>query len=135
MIELIMLLILGKKIGEVAADRGYQAKQGRYRWLLVISWFGGEIIGILAGFIFSHNFFIYYPLGLVGAGIGAWIAFAAVTRLPIQESRKTKTDGGDLSWSQWNCPQCGAANTRYDRVKCFQCGAPRPGENPDTHRE
>ncbi|HEX7713640.1 MAG TPA: hypothetical protein VF531_06430, partial [Bacillota bacterium] len=67
MIELIVLLILGRKIGEVASDRGYGTKRGRYRLLLVLSWFGGEIAGILIGVILSRSFFIYYPLGLVGA--------------------------------------------------------------------
>lgn len=132
MIELIVLLILGRKIGEVASDRGYGTKRGRYRLLLVLSWFGGEIAGILIGVILSRSFFIYYPLGLVGAVIGAWIAFGTVARLPVQEPPKAEADGyagssgNEFSWSQWTCPECGAANTRYDRIKCFQCGALRP---------
>lgn len=137
MIELIALFILGRKIGDAAADRGYGTKLGRYRILLVLSWFGGEIAGVLIGLIFSRSVFIFYPLGLAGAVIGARIAFQTVKRLPVQEPSRAKTNGSAVSygnevpWSQWTCPRCGAANTRYDRIKCFQCGALRPGvENP-----
>jgi hypothetical protein len=28
----------------------------------------------------------------------------------------------------WKCKECGAPNTRYDRVKCSSCGAPKPVE-------
>lgn len=74
-------------------------KSGRYKALTVGLWFGGEIVGAIIGFavtgVNSSSQFVPYLVALLGAVIGAGIAFAIANNLspmmsnPLPESPGT----------------------------------------------
>ncbi len=80
MLELIFLLYLSRKIGEIAAKKGHR-KGPNIRFFLLM-WFGGEIIGFLLGLlIFKGKMIPVYIFALIGAALGTVIAFNVVEKL------------------------------------------------------
>jgi hypothetical protein len=67
MLEILILISLTSKIGAIVEQKGYQS--GGYKWSAVAWWFGGE--GGLP----------MYIIGLVGAAIGASIAYSTANNL------------------------------------------------------
>ena len=81
MIELIVLAFIVRRIGAIVEDKGHKARW--YKVLTVVLWFGGEIFGIFLGFSMSGGDSSGYFLGLVGAAVGAGIAYAIANSLEV----------------------------------------------------
>jgi uncharacterized membrane protein YeaQ/YmgE (transglycosylase-associated protein family) len=73
MLEIIALVILTKRIGLTAEQKGL--KPGTWKLYTVLAWIGGEILGALAGFLLfdSENRFSIIILALAGAVTGYFI--------------------------------------------------------------
>ncbi len=82
MIELIVLWRLAVSIGNLASQKGL--KKLAYQIMAVALWISGEIFGFVIGsFIFGDdNRLGQYVVGLVGAAIGAGIAFLIMRLIP-----------------------------------------------------
>ncbi len=82
MIEIIILVFLSIKIGKMAKKKGLK----RNTWILytVLSWIGGEIIGVIAGFaIFDKSNIISIMLmGIAGAISGYFIIKHQLDKIP-----------------------------------------------------
>jgi hypothetical protein len=75
MLEIIMLIILSKRIGNIAESKGLQG--GAYKALLVGLWIVGEILGIVAYAALDGDSTLFLlMMSFAGAGIGGAIAFA-----------------------------------------------------------
>jgi hypothetical protein len=89
MIELIILGRYCGKIGREAREKGRKAIG--YQLLLIFFWFFGEMIGavttgvvlaLLFGDKMEQYLLLAYIPALMGAALGAWIAFQLVRSLP-----------------------------------------------------
>lgn len=83
MIEIVCLIYLWWKIGQIAETKGL--RPGRYRAITMGLWFGleimGSIVGHVAGTILfgsANAMFFAYALGIIGALTGMQIAFRIV---------------------------------------------------------
>lgn len=65
MIEIIALIFLTRRIGRLAAKKGLTP--GRWKLIMVLSWFGLEIAGVLVGLKISNNMYLAGLLGLAAA--------------------------------------------------------------------
>ena len=81
MLEILLLIFLTKKIGEICQDKGRKA--GGYKALTVVLWFGGEIVGAILGLVATsgEGGALVYVLALIGAAVGAVISFTIVNNL------------------------------------------------------
>jgi uncharacterized membrane protein YeaQ/YmgE (transglycosylase-associated protein family) len=86
MLEIIALIALTNKIGSIAEQKGH--KSGGYKALTVLLWIGGEFIGAFFGAAMASGdesaICTVYLIAIIGAAIGAGIAFAIVNSLPDQ---------------------------------------------------
>lgn len=83
MLEILALLALTKKIGAIAETKGRKA--GGYKFLTVILWFGGELVGALIGSAIGNgDTCATYAVAIAGAAIGAGIAYLITNGLPEQ---------------------------------------------------
>jgi hypothetical protein len=80
MLEIIILVTLCKNIGRIVGDKG--RSKVPFVLLTIVFWFGGEIGGAIFGATFEmvvmnkkEPSYVAYICGLVGAGLGALIAF------------------------------------------------------------
>ena len=82
MLEIIALILLTRQIGGVATRKGL--KSGTWKWYTVLSWFAGEIIGVVAGlFIFEQDNIISIMLmGFAGAIGGYFILKSVLDKKP-----------------------------------------------------
>ena len=85
MLEILMLIFLTRKVGEIVSAKGRKA--GWYKFMTVALWFGCEIIGgIIGGVIIaisrSDSFAIAYLFALVGAVIGAITSYVIAKAVP-----------------------------------------------------
>jgi hypothetical protein len=89
MIEILILISMCRRIGERAREKGRTA--GKYQFMLVLFWFGGEIGGafltsliltVVYGEDFEKFMFIAYIAAIVGAIFAAWLAFRIVASIP-----------------------------------------------------
>ena len=82
MIEIVILVFLAIKIGKLAKKKGLK----RNTWILytVLSWIGGEIIGVIAGFaIFDKtNIISIMLMGIAGAIGGYFIIKHQLDKIP-----------------------------------------------------
>ncbi len=62
MLEILILISLTKKIGEIMERKGH--KSGWYKVLTVVLWFGGELMGAIVGAVITEltgvNFLVAY---------------------------------------------------------------------------
>jgi hypothetical protein len=87
MIEIIALLVLLGKIGDMARRRG--RNPSLFGLLLLVCWLGGEVAGAVLGYMLSGStqagepnlLLLIYGLTLAGAAIGAGIAFLVARSL------------------------------------------------------
>ncbi|MCI0490375.1 MAG: hypothetical protein L0229_27595 [Blastocatellia bacterium] len=81
MLEILLLIFLTRKIGEICQEKGHKA--GGYKALTVVLWFGGEIVGAIVGALATsgEGGVMIYILALIGAAVGAGISFAIVNNL------------------------------------------------------
>ena len=90
MIEIIVLIVLMGKIGNMARRRG--RSPNLFGLLLLACWFAGEVVGAVLGYILSGawnwgkpNTLLIYGLALVGAALGVGIAFLVARSLsPVE---------------------------------------------------
>lgn len=84
MLEILALLVLTKRIGKIVEEKGH--KSGWYKALAVGLWFGGEIVGLILGILIvggdSSARWLPYLIALIGAAVGAGIAYAIANNLP-----------------------------------------------------
>lgn len=82
MLEIIALILLTRQIGIVATRKGL--KPGTWKLYTVLSWFAGEIVGIVAGlFIFDQDNIISLMLmGFAGAIGGYFILKSVLDKKP-----------------------------------------------------
>jgi hypothetical protein len=89
LLEILFLIYLSKKIGKIVEAKG--RKPGGYKAMLVAFWFGGEILGLVIGMSALGEGIGMYLIALVGAGIGAAVAFAIANNLkqetPLSQSQ------------------------------------------------
>jgi hypothetical protein len=96
MIEILLIIFLAKKIGNVAEARGY----GRilFQAMLVLFWFGGELFGAIFGAVLGSDrtgeapFGAIYLFALLGAAAGAIAAFTIASFLPEQSRSRSYMD-------------------------------------------
>ncbi|NJK33210.1 MAG: hypothetical protein HC927_12840 [Deltaproteobacteria bacterium] len=78
MLEIIVLVIFAKKLAEIAQNKG----QSRgWAALGVAGWIVGEILGGVIGFIVLGDGFGPYMFALLGAALGAGVAYMIVNNL------------------------------------------------------
>jgi hypothetical protein len=96
MLEIVIVYVLAKNIGNKVAAKGH--RRFSYQLMLVALWIGGEITGAIFGFVLQavmangvaapeeQGFpWLGYLCALAGAVIGALIAFAVANSLaPVQ---------------------------------------------------
>ena len=85
MLEIILLIFLTRKIGEIVESKGHKA--GWYKVMTVLLWIGGEVTGAVVGGIVSgltdSGTGLVYLFALLGAAAGAGLSFlVAKTRSP-----------------------------------------------------
>ena len=77
MIEILLLIALTKRIGRILEQKG--RKSGWFKFLTVVLWFGGELIGGITGGVLAEiagvNELTIYLIALLGAAVGAGAAF------------------------------------------------------------
>jgi len=78
-IEIIFVWLLAVRIGKLAERRGQ--KPLGFQLMLISLWFIGEILGGFVGATLSGEVLIIYPMALLGAGLGAALAFFLAPRL------------------------------------------------------
>lgn len=82
MLEILLIIVLTKKLSDIAEGKGRSRSWG---WIVLPLWFGGEISGGVIGAIAGAQDLGLYPPMLLCAGIGAGIAWFVVTRLsPVE---------------------------------------------------
>lgn len=78
--DVIVLVILTWQIGVMAKRKGYAPL--RWRWMVVLSWLGLEVLGLLIGFSISGNVLLAALLGFVAAIGGYMMVRYRLERLP-----------------------------------------------------
>ncbi len=84
MLEIVVVWLLARHVGRVAAARGQKPLQ--YRWLTFGLWFGGELLGaIVAAVVLGNRADIVgvYAIALLTAITGGAVAWQAAKRAPI----------------------------------------------------
>ncbi|HJT77946.1 MAG TPA: hypothetical protein VJ739_12155, partial [Gemmataceae bacterium] len=88
MLEIVAFLLAGPWVGKVAERKGHNGTL--FTGLFVGSWLAGEIGGLLTGTALTGphgGFLVPYLLGLLGAGLGAYLIYAVVISLPEPRRR------------------------------------------------
>jgi hypothetical protein len=141
MLEIIVLYYLCSSIGRTAQSKGLTAWP--YQLMLVLFWFGGEVMGVIAGAVLLAGSggppVLLYGCALGGAVLGVVLAFAiansqADERQPPQQERGPRegpfADEGRLRDAQerWGDAQNRARDAQertrddQDRIDCRDCG-------------
>jgi tetratricopeptide (TPR) repeat protein len=85
MLEILVLIGLTNRIGKIVEAKGY--KSGKYKWMTVGLWFGGEIVGAIIGALImggdQSGSCALYVIALLGAAAGAGIANSIASNLPV----------------------------------------------------
>jgi phage shock protein PspC (stress-responsive transcriptional regulator) len=82
MLEIIALILLTRHIGGVATRKGL--KPGTWKLYTVLSWFAGEIVGVVAGLVIfeQDNLVSLMLMGIAGALGGYFILKAVLDKKP-----------------------------------------------------
>lgn len=98
MLEILLLWGLTKNIGKLVEEKG--RKSGWYKFMTVILWFGGEIIGAVVGALATSSEgsgqCLIYAFALVGAAIGAGTAYFIANSLSPLSPTSTLVTPDDL---------------------------------------
>lgn len=77
MLEILLLIGLTKKIGNILHAKGRPS--GWFKLLTVVLWIGGELLGAIIGGVIGEiselGLVVAYPLALIGAVLGALVAY------------------------------------------------------------
>ena len=84
MLEILALIALTRKIGEIVQAKG--RKTGWYKFMTVALWIGGELLGAIIGgeiaAVTNSESYIAYLFALLGAVIGAVAAYLIARAVP-----------------------------------------------------
>jgi predicted lipid-binding transport protein (Tim44 family) len=103
MLEILALILLTGQIGKIVEAKGH--KSGKYKWMTVGLWFGGEIAGLVVGLFLAILLggdesaqCIIYIVALLGAIAGAVLAYVIAKNLqPAQISPSTNNPPNIIS--------------------------------------
>ncbi len=95
MIEILLLVFLAKKIGEIAEEK--DRSPGRFKALLVALWFTGEIMGFIIVILLSGTTLTAYIFALLSGAIGAVFSFEIAKSPDIKALLKSYC-GFTMSW-------------------------------------
>jgi hypothetical protein len=88
MLEIIALVYLTRRVGEIAREKGRKA--GWFKLMTVVLWIGCELGGAVAGGIAvalaGWPEAVTYVFALVGAAAGAGLSFLIVKTLPVRDA-------------------------------------------------
>ncbi len=85
MLEIFAMLYLGKTIKEMVEPKGLSA--AKYILIMLGLWLGCEFFGVVLGTLFFEEMFKIYIMGLLGAGIGGYLAYTvAYNADPIEQN-------------------------------------------------
>jgi hypothetical protein len=84
MLEILLLYALGKNIAEKAENQGRGG--ALFVIILIVLWFLGEIVGAFVGMIVTGEKLYAYLFALIGAAVGAVLAYTFLAVLPLFES-------------------------------------------------
>ena len=79
MLEILLLVWLGRKLAETAKLRGHS---GWWAALGICFWIAGEILGFFLGGMFGLDTLPAYPIAMVLAALGAFTAYVVISKLP-----------------------------------------------------
>ena len=89
MIEILVIWLLARKIGEIVKEKGHRS--GWYIFLTIVLWIGGELVGAIIGTILAFELglseCLVYPFALAGAACGAGLAYLIASN--VSEKRPT----------------------------------------------
>jgi membrane protein YqaA with SNARE-associated domain len=89
MLEIILIVIISKKIATMLAEKGRSA--AGYIVLFIFLWIGGEIIGAIVGTVITgFNFLAYVFFALLGAAIGGTIGYLIANSVPALDDPRKK---------------------------------------------
>ncbi|MHB1571842.1 MAG: hypothetical protein ACYC0H_21920 [Solirubrobacteraceae bacterium] len=108
MLEIIILVTLAKKIGAIVEAKG--RKKGRYQFMLVVFWFGGEIFGAIVGAIISEialenegpGQLLAYAFAILCAILGVVIAFLIAKNLEPLNAPELAFDVPAAELDRWS---------------------------------
>lgn len=83
MIEIIILIFLARKIGNLAERKGQPT--GRWKLFLVLAWIGFEVVGITLSAIISGNLYMAMVFGLFCAFGGYLFIKSLLEKMPDKE--------------------------------------------------
>lgn len=88
MLEIIALVFLTRKIGEIVESKNRKA--GWFKVMTVVLWIGFEIAGALVGGVYSAltgaSDAFTYLFALIGAACGAGLSFVIAKSLPVRDA-------------------------------------------------
>jgi ammonia channel protein AmtB len=87
MLEILALYWLGKRVGAITKEKGHDS--AIYVIITIMLWFGGEIAGFVFGLILTDSECISYMFALIGAVMGAGIAYFIATNLSPKDPTST----------------------------------------------
>lgn len=94
MLEIIVVFLLARRIGNIAEKKGHKKRPNII--FFVVMWIAGEIIGgLLGAFLAKGHLFTTYAMALLGAVVGAIIAFRVVNALDDRSDSNIITIDGD----------------------------------------
>ena len=88
MLEIIALVYLTRRVGDIARAKGRKA--GWFKLMTVLLWFGcelgGGVVGAVAAELAGWPEAAIYLFALVGAAFGAGLSFLIVKTLPVRDA-------------------------------------------------
>ena len=94
MLEILIIIMLSRRIGAIAKKRGHRSRPNII--FFIVMWIAGEFIGAMIGaFLAKGQIWTSYIMALLGAAIGAMIAFRVVSRLEDKSDPNLITIDGD----------------------------------------
>jgi len=94
MLEILLLVFLSRRIGNIAAKKGHKKRPNII--FFIVMWIAGELIGgLLGAFLAKGHFYTTYIMALLGAAVGAVIAFRIVKNLDDRSDPNMITIDGD----------------------------------------